>query len=688
MARDYAIKECKSLFEKLGTINSVDDIVDKAVISQNNWFVYLSSKPGRKPYKLTKVLNNGLTDVDFKPSRKLVRLLSVAGDVENVSYIKELPLNSSNMKTAQPQKPAIILPQAEDSEDVGEQDDEYENHDQVQFQVLRQAVLGLQDTRAEGYEDWFKVVCGIRNISSSNNYEDNGHELIHQFSQKFATRYNADEVDKKLSSLSIKGKGRGIGFASIKHWLKEDNPMLHQQLFELQDKVEIAIASGGQHVDIAEVFSFMFPQQFVWVTTGVRALFYKFTGTIWERHEDDPEVYNLLNTRVCQAFHDRAKYYEGLIQGEQDLAIKEKLEKKRMMSNKIANNLRNMSNLSRVVAAITKMMHSSDFLDRLDTNVDLLAFKDGVVHLPTKQFRKGQPQDMLSVSAPHNFPITDATKRAELQSFLSQIKPQDDERDYLMDQFSQCLSGRVRKQLVHIFAGPLAGNGKSTLLTLIERAFGGYFCTMAAAYLTQKSAPANNANSIILDCKRARIVGLSEPEEGARFNAANLKALSGGDEQKAREMYSGKLTKYYPQFRLFILCNDTPEIDGKDQGLARRIRKVNFSSQFTDIKEPDLENHIYPINVDMTDKLTQWAPEFMLLLLERYRADYNDSCPEMSPLCAAYGFTRKSDVKKGLERVLATTCIAEKKVHGRKYQNCFLGYKVLPREPETGGSLR
>ncbi|KAL0044507.1 hypothetical protein WJX82_010169 [Trebouxia sp. C0006] len=312
---------------------------------------------------------------------------------------------------------------------------------------------------------------------------------------------------------------------------------------------------------------------------GSRALFYKFTGTIWERHGDDPEVYNLLNTRVCQAFHDRAKYYEGLIQG--------------------------------------------------------------------------QPQDLLSVSASYNFPITDATKREELQSFLSQI---------------------------------------------------------------------NNANSILLDCKRARIVGLSEPEEGARFNAANLKALSGGDEQKARGMYSGKLTKYYPQFRLFILCNDTPEIDGKDQGLARRIRRVNFSSQFTDIKEPDLENHIYPINVDMTDKLTQWAPEFMLLLLERYRADYNDSCPvsvqqdineymqendpmrrfvqeklqrddeslitlkEMSQLCAAYGFTKKSDVKKGLERVLATTCIAEKKLHGRKYVNCFLGYKVLPREPGTEGS--
>ena len=207
-----------------------------------------------------------------------------------------------------------------------------------------------------------------------------------------------------------------------------------------------------------------------------------------------------------------------------------------MMSSKIANNLRNMSTLSRVVAAITKMMHINNFLDQLDTNVDLLAFNDGVLHLPTKQFRKGQPQDMLSVCAPYNFPTTDATKREELQLFLSQIKPQDDERDYLMDQFSQCLSGRVRKQLVHIFAGPIAGNGKSTLLTLIERAFGGYFCTMAAAYLTQKSAPANNANSIILDCKRARIVGLSEPEEGARFNAANLKARQGQSVRQAGDL--------------------------------------------------------------------------------------------------------------------------------------------------------
>jgi len=69
MAWNHVMKECKTLFEKLGTTNSVANAVDQAVISSNNWFVYLSSKPGRQPHKLTRVLDNALTDIDFKPKR-------------------------------------------------------------------------------------------------------------------------------------------------------------------------------------------------------------------------------------------------------------------------------------------------------------------------------------------------------------------------------------------------------------------------------------------------------------------------------------------------------------------------------------------------------------------------------------------------------------------------------------------
>ena len=254
------------------------------------------------------------------------------------------------------------------------------------------------------------------------------------------------------------------------------------------------------------------------------------------------------------------------------------------------------------------------------------------------------------------------------------------------------------------------------MFDLISRAFGDYYCTMPAPYLTQKSAQANNTNPIILDAKQAKIVGLSEPEEGARFNGAILKALSGGDEQKGRALFSNKMIRYHPQFRMFILCNDTPYIDGKDRGLARRIRKINFASQFTEIKEPDLENRIYPINVDMSNKLHLWAPELMLLLLERFRLDYVYSCPvsvqqgteeymnendavrqwvqdklqqDAEPCvqlsdprevlwdCSKYGTKPKlCNFKKELERVLGTDCKVEKRWKGHKLKNVFVGYKV------------
>ena len=716
MARDHVIQECRTLFEQLGTTNTVDDIVDKAVISTNNWFVYLSSKPNRQPYKLTRVLDNALKDVAFKESRKLVSSLSVAGDVENVSYIKELPpLEPSAL--AEHKQPARTRPQ------LDHQQLEHQQHDQVCFTLLQQAVMGLQNTRAEGYENWFKVVCGINNISKSNSYEEEGHTLIHQFSQKSATHYVANDVNKKLSQLLPKPKGQGVGFGTIKDLLKEDNPELYQQLFNTRDQLDIAISNGGQHLDIAEVFSSLFPGEFVWATTTKDTLFYRFTSTVWERQEDDAIVFNLLSQEVSQAFVDKAASFKAQIEGEQDLAIKEQQEKKATTTRKIARNLRSMPYCRQVYAAITKRLYNASFLEQLDTNLDLLAFKDGVYDLRAGSFRKGRPDDMLSVCLSYNFPRHDPERRQGLLTFLSQIKPEDDEREYLVEQLSQCLSGRIKKQLVHILAGPIAGNGKSTLLSLISLAFGDYFCTMDITYLTQKSAQANNANPIILDVKRARIVGLSEPEEGARFNGANLKALSGGDEQKGRALYSNKMIRYHPQFRMFILCNDTPDIDGKDRGLARRIRKINFASQFTEIKEPDLENHIYPINVDMSDMLQVWAPELMVLLLERFSPDYVYSCPssiqqgseeymqENDPVrrfvqhylekdtesivtlhdlrglpwkFEDYGCQPKlSDFKKDLIRVLGTDCKKDKRWKGPNYKNAFVGFKVIQKQIEA-----
>ena len=67
-------------FQKLGTTNSVVDIVDQAVISNINCLPQLQART----HKFTRVWKNALTDIDLKPKHKLVPFL---GDVENVLYI-------------------------------------------------------------------------------------------------------------------------------------------------------------------------------------------------------------------------------------------------------------------------------------------------------------------------------------------------------------------------------------------------------------------------------------------------------------------------------------------------------------------------------------------------------------------------------------------------------------------------
>ncbi len=103
-----------------------------------------------------------------------------------------------------------------------------------------------------------------QNIRKSNNYEEEGRKLIHQFSQKLMSEQcNANEVDKKLSTPSFRDKGIGVGFGSIKHWLKMDNPALHNQLFTSVEILEMTTSGGGQHLDPAEGVSSLFPIQSV-----------------------------------------------------------------------------------------------------------------------------------------------------------------------------------------------------------------------------------------------------------------------------------------------------------------------------------------------------------------------------------------------------------------------------------------
>ena len=78
-------QELIDMFKKIGFTNSIDDIVDEAVIQRNNWFMYGSCKPGKEPYQITSCLRydeikeelNSCNEYQKMNPLKLVKLFSV-----------------------------------------------------------------------------------------------------------------------------------------------------------------------------------------------------------------------------------------------------------------------------------------------------------------------------------------------------------------------------------------------------------------------------------------------------------------------------------------------------------------------------------------------------------------------------------------------------------------------------------
>ena len=97
-------KEIINLFKNLGFTNPIEDIVDRAVIQDNNWLMYGSSKPGKEPYQITSIVkydvNEGKLINKGNKSKlsnlQLVKLFSVYDF--NIDYICDIK-NMDNVIT-------------------------------------------------------------------------------------------------------------------------------------------------------------------------------------------------------------------------------------------------------------------------------------------------------------------------------------------------------------------------------------------------------------------------------------------------------------------------------------------------------------------------------------------------------------------------------------------------------------
>lgn len=176
------------------------------------------------------------------------------------------------------------------------------------------------------------------------------------------------------------------------------------------------------------------------------------------------------------------------------------------------------------------------------------------------------------------------------------------------------------RYILHNYIVTYNSNGKSLLMDLIKYTFGDYYKTMDPTILTRKRMSSSNATPELADKNGVRIIFMSEPEEDDKIYSSNMKKYTSGlDEICARPLY-GPEFQYTPHFKMVMVCNELPDIYGKDNGTWRRIRVVPFEAEFVD-GEPVKKNQ-FKKEKKLDEKIKTWCSAFIWLLVKKYYPVY------------------------------------------------------------------
>ncbi|KAJ3051746.1 hypothetical protein HK097_007234 [Rhizophlyctis rosea] len=268
----------------------------------------------------------------------------------------------------------------------------------------------------------------------------------------------------------------------------------------------------------------------------------------------------------------------------------------------------------------------------------LLAFKDGVYDLRTGPMRKTRPTDYVLKTTKYKFPVHNEEKSRKVKAILESIHPDPEEREFAMLQMASELEGRNTHEKFFVNSGS-GRNGKGIEKDLCVAAFGEYCTTPMATLLTEKRGASSSPSPDLMDLVGARVVFVSEPENGQTIKTATLRFLTGNDRVRIRQMYGMQQT-LEPIAKFFLLCNDLPLMDAPNtDAVWDRIVLVLFRIRFVDNPKHDFESKI---DRSLKTILKDLGPQFMLELLAIYRKYFDgnvlrlDVPASIQKMCSSY----------------------------------------------------
>lgn len=217
-----------------------------------------------------------------------------------------------------------------------------------------------------------------------------------------------------------------------------------------------------------------------------------------------------------------------------------------------------------------------------NSNPNLLAVKEGVIDLPSGQWRAATPADGLSFRSPVAYDPSATCPTWD--AFIRGVVCGDKEfARYLQRVLGYSLFGHAKEQVFFLVIGR-GGNGKGVLMRTIKAVLDQYAHAIAPNVLSRAySGNPNSPSPALAPLQRARFVACTEMSGGG-LDEAFVKQFAGGDQLSARPNYS-ELVTFTPPGKLWLSTNKMPEIEAGDLAMWRRLVPLPFTAN----ADPDLE---------------------------------------------------------------------------------------------------
>ena len=212
---------------------------------------------------------------------------------------------------------------------------------------------------------------------------------------------------------------------------------------------------------------------------------------------------------------------------------------------------------------------------QLDAEPFLVGARNGVIDLRDGSFQPHSPRHLVTRRLGTDY-IPGATAPT-WERFLADVQPEPEMRAFLQRLAGYALTGEVREHILPFHYGTGA-NGKGTYLEHALLKLSGDYGAKLTDSLVYKSQKGHQPHREIANLCGKRFALGEENSEGGKLNESLLKAMTGGDKVKGRFHYAN-FVEYFPTYKIALVGNHRPRIDGTDDGIWRRFLLIDWPVQ-------------------------------------------------------------------------------------------------------------